>query len=957
MSQNVNWLIEENRRANQRNRDLSLTLQTQGALIEELRERLLPIQDTHQTIAGMGENKGLQILKLNGKNYRTWSKEVEMVFKELELWNLLLGNLKNLGPGNEREYTTKEKEKGYRILYQACDDTHREIIVNLTDPKSAWDKLLKLYKPDNAMSRLMAMKEFFDTKIKPNENMDVYLRRHNQNYREYVSAGQQELSDAFLAQHLLLSLSEEFDYIRSITNTLKIEDLTTQRVSDILLSEWKQRELKTSSESSYSSIYFTRSKKTIPTETGKAIRCYRCKRIGHKIKDCKSSPDNTSSNPESHNTKRGGVAATCLKVEHKGNKNGNYSPQAWIVDSAASCHITNDISDFSEYEESSDELVWGTTSTCKAKGKGQVQIKCIVGNQTETFVMKSVLFVPDFKYKVFAMGAATRHRMWTFIARGKTITALRDGCLNFVAEENSENFYLAEFEVVKTKRNNESCNVERPIYHEDSRNGVTESEGEKEESCVMTTKSNKMKSNEKKGKDSSKPIVKHQVHPTADDTTELWHRRMGHTSFRKIKDLKDKDIVRGMENGKISATGETCDCCLQMKGTRLKFNKGERLRATGKLDLIHTDVCGPMRVKSAGGALYVLTFLDDYSRKSDIYLLKSKSEVFEKFKAYKARVERETGRLIKILRSDNGSEFKNNKMDSYMTESGIKREFTTVYTPQQNGGAERLNRTLIEKTRCLLKDAHMPEEFWGEAILTANFIRNHTQTKICGDFVPMELWSGRKPSVKYFRIFGCLAYATLPRPNWKGKFSPRALKGVFVGYDEGRKAYRIWSEEQQKILHSRDVRFVEQENGFMSHNEGSNQLNITDEGYVLIDLSDVNPNLTVEDERSSANESQEVQVVCERDTGDDSEENGEESKEGNGEESEEENGKENEGEDGAENQGHVDVTNRWADRTNLRERNSTVRPVKYSMIAQTSHRQEPSVEELMREYGWRKDDW
>jgi hypothetical protein len=288
--------------------------------------------------------------------------------------------------------------------------------------------------------------------------------------------------------------------------------------------------------------------------------------------------------------------------------------------------------------------------------------------------------------------------------------------------------------------------------------------------------------------------------------------------------MKRKEIVHGLGTCDLKFEGEIdCECCKLMKTTRIKFDKGPRLKADGLLDLVHTDICGPIQEQALGGVSYVVTFIDDASRKSDVYTVRNKSEVMDVFKDYKARVENETGRVIKILRSDNGGEYSGNAFEEYLRCHGIKHENTTVYTPQQNGVAERLNRSLLEMTRCLLRESGVPNLFWPEAVRAANVIRNRLTTRICGDKTPYELWTGRKPNIGYFRVFGCKAYVRIPRPYWTGKLGARAERGVFLGYDDRRKASLIWVQGENRMVHSRDVRYVENERGWENIDETGKQ--------------------------------------------------------------------------------------------------------------------------------------
>jgi len=146
-----------------------------------------------------------------------------------------------------------------------------------------------------------------------------------------------------------------------------------------------------------------------------------------------------------------------------------------------------------------------------------------------------------------------------------------------------------------------------------------------------------------------------------------------------------------------------CKSCALEKNSRKKFPLNDN-RAEGILDVIHSHVCGKMIVPSLGNFFYYVTLIDDYSRKIWIYLLKSKDEVFNKFQEFKASVENHTCKKIKILRSDNGGEYTSNEFKAFCNGEGIKRVLTTPYTPQQNGIAERKNRSIVEAAKAMIHD-------------------------------------------------------------------------------------------------------------------------------------------------------------------------------------------------------------------------------------------------------------
>ncbi|KAK4394561.1 Retrovirus-related Pol polyprotein from transposon TNT 1-94 [Sesamum angolense] len=175
------------------------------------------------------------------------------------------------------------------------------------------------------------------------------------------------------------------------------------------------------------------------------------------------------------------------------------------------------------------------------------------------------------------------------------------------------------------------------------------------------------------------------------------------------------------------------------------------------LDYVHADVWGPANVPSHGGNRFFLSIIDNFSRKVFVFLMKHKSEVFEKFKMWKSLVENQTGKKLKALRTDNGLEFCNQQFSELCQEFGIKRHRTTPYTPQQNG-VERMNRTLLNKVRCLLISSGLAKSFWGEALLTAAYLINRSPSVPLVGKVPEHVWSGKNVDLSSLRVFGCSAF-------------------------------------------------------------------------------------------------------------------------------------------------------------------------------------------------------
>ena len=243
---------------------------------------------------------------------------------------------------------------------------------------------------------------------------------------------------------------------------------------------------------------------------------------------------------------------------------------------------------------------------------------------------------------------------------------------------------------------------------------------------------------------------------------------------------------------------------MEGKLKKTSFGTGDH-RSKGPLEYVHSDVWGPTSVASRGGARYLVSFIDDFSRKAWIYLMKTKDQVFEKFKAWRALVEKQSGRELKILRSDNGGEYTSTEFTQYCSAEGIMRHFTTPGDPQSNGVAERLNMTLMEKCRCMRLTAGFSKEFWGETATTVLHLINRLPSSAIGFKIPEEVWTGRTGDYSYMRIFGCPAYAL----QKEDKLDSRARKAVLLGYPEGVKGYMLLDLETQRTFVSRHVTFDE----------------------------------------------------------------------------------------------------------------------------------------------------
>ena len=220
-------------------------------------------------------------------------------------------------------------------------------------------------------------------------------------------------------------------------------------------------------------------------------------------------------------------------------------------------------------------------------------------------------------------------------------------------------------------------------------------------------------------------------------TSELWHRRLGHPSFRVLSSLPFVDKL-GFDSDQAASR----EICFRAKQTRCVFHNSSN-KASSAFSLIHCDVWGPYRTSSSYGAKYFLTIVDDYSRAVWIYLKLEKSEVSELLKQFFALCERQFGKRVQKIRTDNGSEFL--VLWKYFKEHGIEHQTSCVNTPQQNGRVERKHRHILNIARACLFQARLPPSLRGENILMAAHLINHTPSQVLHGKTPYELLFNKKP--------------------------------------------------------------------------------------------------------------------------------------------------------------------------------------------------------------------
>lgn len=479
----------------------------------------------------------------------------------------------------------------------------------------------------------------------------------------------------------------------------------------------------------------------------KASVCFFCKKSGHMKKDCDRYKIWKSKNESGEDT------------SHKANQAQEYNftflalsgmkQRGWLLDSGATRHMTNNKKFFSSLDEIYGGIVEvGNGESVQIKGRGTGRLEFLDENDNSSHVTAhEVLYVPAMVGNLLSVSRLVENGLT--IEFNKTQCEIKKNGIQLGVADKVNNLYQlrqthAAYSVIE-------CHKENCIHD--------------------------------------------------------WHRKLGHRDPEALRKMQSDGLVEGL-NIVECGVKVTCDTCIKGKFHRLPFPKKSLSKSKELLELIHSDVAGPMQTMSRNGHYYLVTFIDDYSRFTYVRTLKEKSDVESTCRDFIEMVKNKFGKKPKIFRSDRGGEYIGKRFLQFLKSEGIESQFTASYSPQQNGVAERKNRTIMEMARCMLIDAEFPNNFWGEAVATSVHIQNHVITRSTG-VTPFERWNGQKPSLKNFHIFGSKCFVYVPKEK-RRKLDNTAIEMKFLGYDNYSKAYRCYDPVAKKVVISRDVQFSSQ---------------------------------------------------------------------------------------------------------------------------------------------------
>lgn len=525
-----------------------------------------------------------------------------------------------------------------------------EYLIACETAAKMWSKLSTIHEQKSASNKLTLMTKFHEYKMSPNDSVAQHVAKIEKKARQLKDVGE-ELSEVMIIAKILRTLPSKFNALVTAWDSVGEQDQKKEALIERLIKEENRLTVMDETTNALAAIKVQdgnilskenatrKHRNSDKSSKRKDFNCHYCGKKGHIARNCFKRRDKSENNKDNEKSKR------------KSNSDDHANLEAflvsgfecctrimnsdvkdiWILDSGASKHMSFRRKWFIDLDESYRKTVsLGDDSVCKVMGCGTILIKRLVDNEWLDGKLENVLYIPSLRRNLFSSGLCTEK-----------------GCILKLETNDVRVYRERKMLAYGIKQNNNLFRMMFKVMEQDEVNSA-----------------------------SSKDIW-------------TWHERLGHINYRSLLGMADQQLIKGIKTSRINDF--FCESCQFGKQHRLTCKSREHKRKTKVGEFIHTDLCGPISEASVNGSKYFLLFKDDCSSFRHVYFLRHKDDTFEKFKEFERLIFNRFGRRIKTVRSDNGSEFRNERMSSYMTSRGITLETSAPYIHEQNGERDAHN--------------------------------------------------------------------------------------------------------------------------------------------------------------------------------------------------------------------------------------------------------------------------
>jgi transposase InsO family protein len=748
----------------------------------------------------------------NNDNFIDWNWSLRRALMSTDVWSCIFAPDRNgiRPPPNDTTYYSKNAKRACSLISGAAGSKNSrltDLFLNTCDPTGMYDAIVAKYSTMTASTRFKGLLKMMGIRKEPGEDWETTIERIESSLSNVTrlvpdtTTAEQILSE--FALFVLLNCMDSGDATRR--SILGSNDTSFASAKTTIINEENTSpgQIAAATSQVFAVANAATSSHSYPSEVAAKIdfadhvqnnnKCFFCSKTGHAIRNCHKyaaareaclaaqrtgshaqpqpgQPAITPNFQNNNNNARGGRG--------RGNKSKNNGfiatveevptefasavstfrspstalPDKWTADSGASASMTPRRDWFSSIVPDRRAVRLADGAIIWSEGRGIATFLPTVNGQClNPIEFHDVLLVPDLSHNLLSIIRLTKYQNYTMSMDAYRMTFLRSNHVAFTATITDTNVAFADRTAV--------CNTPQ-----------TETAATVETAGVAVS-------------------------------LERWHHRLGHSGYARIKGLAKSGIVKDFEVSNASIPTVPCEDCIMGKMTRAPHTKVAE-RATEPLGRVFSDVKGPMSVKGRRGEEYWVVFEDQFTGMVMVYFLERKAQLFDAFKRFAAYAENQMNsrillwdevgirKVIKILRDDKGGEYSSNALRDFCDAHGIAREHTIRDTPQQNGLAERMNRTIADGVTSMMAAAKLPPSSWPDAVGAYIHAINRLLSATSGSKTPYELWNGRPPSLSHLRTWGCEALVHLQKDQ-RPQFAPHARRCVFIGYPPDYKGWKF----------------------------------------------------------------------------------------------------------------------------------------------------------------------